>query len=158
MLCHEAHQHLRERPRPVRSLPRSIWLSREHPDPYGLHLYGCWLIALQWYLNERIKQREGWRSGGHSHYADMSDEQIMDDADFGVFIDFACMHQHDHASGAQRTDTESLLFAHALSSLDLIYGHPGMVTFITSGVSTEAMRRYPSLRPYDRRGWVRLSP
>ena len=66
---------------------------------------------------------------------------------------YASMCQKD--SAGQRTSIEAALFSHALDSLDVIYSHRGVVSFLTTRLPDgcefdEATGRY---RPYALRGW-----
>lgn len=78
----------------------------------------------------------------------MNDEELLDCADFALFIDFASMHQH---GAGKRTKSEDLLFRRALGSLDVIYGHHDCMTFLTTTLPAGVSEGH--LLGYEDRGW-----
>ena len=69
------------------------WLDPSHPDPEAKNLRERWLPALEWYYSERLKQLDG--ADDAATWKMLSDEALMEAADFGVFIDLASMMQHE---------------------------------------------------------------
>ena len=68
------------------------WLSKDHPDPDAKNLRDIWLLALEWYYSERVRQLTYNEHGNESRAKDangtpLSDEAVLEAADFGVFIE-----------------------------------------------------------------------
>lgn len=80
-----------------------------------------------------------------------TDDELLSHADFALFVDFASICQHAGNVDGTRSPVEERLFKHALSSLDVIYAHVGMVSFLT----TQLPRGCSGLG-YDERGWCVL--
>ena len=55
-----------------------MWLDPSHPDPHARNLRDEWLPALEWYYSERVRQLS---------CTALSDEALLEAADFGVFIE-----------------------------------------------------------------------
>ena len=133
-----------------------MWLSLSHPDPEGRTLRERWLPALEWFFSERVRQltTNGYsesRATDASGTA-LSDEAVLEAADFGIFIDLASMCQKEN--GGARTATEEALFRHALQSLDVVYAHKGLFTLL----STRAPDGVVLERGYEDRGSARKCP
>ena len=78
------------------------WLSQSHCDPEARNLREVWLPALEWYLSERVWRAQAARSArqvdGMSReqaaiWVGMSDEELLRRCDFGVFIEYAYVHE-----------------------------------------------------------------
>ena len=133
-----------------------MWLDRSHPDPEGKNLREIWLPAFEWVYSERVRQLvvgeepdEGLSRAQHVDTAEMlSDEEVLEAADFGIFIDLASICQKE-GEPPSRTPTEDALFRHALGNLDVIYAHQNLSVLLStrlpSGVTID--------RDYDARGW-----
>ena len=101
------------------------WLSAVHPDPQAKNLREIWLPALEWYYSERVRQLTTNFVGATDRCKDandneLSDEAVLEAADFGLFIDLASMCQKEEkepGGGETRTEEEDKLFRHALGSL-----------------------------------------
>jgi hypothetical protein len=87
-----------------------------HPDPDAKNLRELWLPAIEWLYSERVRQlmTDGifGSVGGKARAtaadgAPLSDEAVLEAADFGIFIDLASMFQKEDGA---RTDTELALF------------------------------------------------
>ena len=107
------------------------WLDRHHPDPEDRTMMELWLPALEWYFAERVSMIV--RLADAHGAEDPPGRDVLDRADYGVFIDFSSMMQHpDDANGIRRTPTEEGLFKHALHNLDVVYAHRGTVSMLTT--------------------------
>lgn len=78
----------------------------------------------------------------------LSDEAVLEMADFGLFVDLASMCQKEGGGG--RTPVEDGLFQHALGNLDVVYAHSRLATFL----STRVPCGIELDRGYDERGWT----
>ena len=73
------------------ALPTALrWLAAAHPDGEAKNLREIWLPALEWYYSERVRQltytyRESRATDANG--TPLSDEAVMEAADFGVFIE-----------------------------------------------------------------------
>jgi len=128
-----------------------MWLAPEHPDPHGRNLRDEWLPALEWFYSERVRQLTLNSIGDEDRAKDaagapLTDEAVLEAADFGVFIDLSSMPQKE---GGERTDVEDALFRHALESLDVIYAHRALALFL----STRLPAGVDVSRGYYDRGW-----
>ena len=67
------------------------WLSKEHPDPDAKNLRDIWLPALEWYYSERVRQLtielRGESRAKDANGTPLSDEAVVEAADFGLFIE-----------------------------------------------------------------------
>ena len=68
------------------------WLSADHPDPHAKNLREIWLPAIEWYYSERVRELTYHPFTGESRAKDangtpLSDEAVMEAADFAIFIE-----------------------------------------------------------------------
>ena len=103
------------------------------------------------YYSERVRELTYDEYGDevrakHTDGTPLTDEEVLEAADFGLFIDLASMHQKEDD---KRSSVEDACFRHALNSLDIIYAHKHMVTLLSTRLpdGVEVARGY-----YDR-GW-----
>ena len=103
------------------------------------------------YYSERVRQLTYNVIGDeeralHADGTPLTDEEVMEAADFGLFIDLASMHQKEDD---KRSSVEDACFRHALNSLDIIYAHKATATLLSTRLpdGVEVARGY-----YDR-GW-----
>ena len=82
----------------------------------------------------------------HANGTRLTDEEVLEAADFGLFIDLASMHQKEDGA---RTDAEDMCFRHALQNLNIIYAHKAMAVLL----STRLPEGVEVSRGYNDRGW-----
>jgi len=99
------------------------------------------------YYSERVQQLKKRKPKGARYEPPLTDEWILEAADFGIFLDFASMHQKEDD---KRTDIEDALFRHALANLDVIYAHRGLALLL----STRVPEGVDVSRGYYDRGWT----
>ena len=126
------------------------WVTPADPDPERAQLLQLRNV-LVWWICERARRK--LLPVGYTHEPDAT----MQTADFGVFIDFMCMHQPDNLSGAAPAYTkpaEQESFGRALRNIGLLYGHAGTVVFKLT--ATPLPTGGDPDRVYSRRGWTHL--
>ena len=93
------------------------WLTREHPDPDGLHLARLGAALEVWFMGRGRDGEDASKS-------------------FGVFLDYASLYQHP------RNDTEGGLFYFALDRMDLWYRHPSTTVFSLTTAHSSLATQY----------------
>lgn len=66
------------------------WLALDHPDPEGRNLREKWLPAIEWYYSERMNryyQPPPDTRSLKAEYAGLSDAELLERCDFGIFIE-----------------------------------------------------------------------
>eukprot|EP00966_Prymnesium_polylepis_P053644 1240196-Prymnesium_polylepis.1 len=108
------------------------WTDAAHPDADGRTMRELWLPAIEWYLSERVHRGGKVKDpfGGATWGFEGAEAELLARSDFAIFVDYASMCQKD--ADGQRTDVELALFKRALDSLDVVYAHAGVVSFLTT--------------------------
>ena len=125
------------------------WGDKGHPDKHGEMLSQVLAPAIEWYLSERAAfvandGCRGTRSVASAWWRDAR-AHAADGHDFGLFLDYGSLHQHE------RSATETAAFRRALNSMDVFYSHKATVVWrLTRSLSGQM--NATSL-PYDARGW-----
>ena len=125
------------------------WGDKGHPDKHGTMLSQVLAPAIEWYLSERAAfvandGCRGTRSVASAWWRDAR-AHAADGHDFGLFLDYGSLHQHE------RSATEAAAFRRALNSMDVFYSHKATVVWrLTRSLSGQM--NATSL-PYDARGW-----
>ena len=65
------------------------WLALEHPDPEARNLKETWLPAVEWYFSERVRRAWEARNRKREGWAGVSDAELLERCDFGIFIECA---------------------------------------------------------------------
>ena len=69
------------------------WLALAHPDPDARNLREKWLPAIEWYYSERVNRACGARRytsrANHAAWKGVSDAELLERCDFGIFIECA---------------------------------------------------------------------
>ena len=71
------------------------WLALDHPDPAGRNLREKWLPAVEWYFSERVRRacdardQPGVSAAMRSAFEGVSDAELLERCDFGIFIECA---------------------------------------------------------------------
>ena len=125
------------------------WGAKEHPDGEGHMLARTLAPACEWYLSERCRllenggcrgsDRGGWWSEPLDSGRLVSDEDFVEAADFGLFLDYASMYQRP------RSEEEDAAFQRALNGMDLLYAHRHSIVWRLTA-------SHGGL-PYAERGW-----